>query len=218
MLKSVITFLALVLAAGTAGAQPGPRAARPGARPADRDALKKRIRAMRVWYLTEELELDDATAARLFPVLGPYDDQLEALEVEGARLRRELRRDLARQAGNQAEAARLVDGLLAHYDKVYQLQRERIVAARKVLSPAQAGRLILVLPRVDNAIRRQIGRVMRGQGGRVVGKQRRGPRVRRGMSSDLEDPYADGGDDDMPPRRSPAAASRKRAPELQDPF
>lgn len=217
MLKSAIILLALALAAGSAAAQPGPPPARTGARPADRDALKKRIRAMRVWYLTEELELDDATAARLFPVLATYDDQLEALEVEGARLRRELRRDIARGGASQADSGRLVDALLAHYDKVYQLQRQRIVAARKVLTAAQTGRLLLVLPRVDNAIRRQIGRVMRGQGGRASGKERRGERMRRRMSSDLEDPYGDR-EGDREPRRAPAAASRKRAPELQDPF
>jgi len=206
MLKPVITLLALCLLAGTAGAQRGPGAGRPGAAQADRDALKKRIRAMKVWYLTEELALDDATAARLFPVLGKYDDQLDALQVEGARLRRELRKALAGR-GNQAEAARLVDALLAHYDKVYQLQRDRFVAARKVLSAAQAGRLLMVLPRVDSAVRRQIGRVMRGQAG--LGKQRRGQRARRGMSPDLEDPYADDDDDLPPPRKAPASVTRQ---------
>jgi hypothetical protein len=217
MLKPVITVLALVLAAGSAVAQPGRTApAQPGAAQADKAALKKRIRAMRVWYLTEELELDDPTAARLFPILGKYDDQLEALQMEGARLRRELRQGLGRRRGNQADAGRLVDALLAHYDKVYQLQRERIVAARKVLSAAQTGRLILVMPRVDNAIRRQIGKVMRGQ---AVGKRGARGRARRGMSPDLEDPYADGGDaDDMQPRKAPAATSRRREPELQHPF
>ncbi len=217
MLKPVITVLALVLAAGSAVAQPGRTApTRPGVAQADKAALKKRIRAMRVWYLTEELELDDATAARLFPILGKYDDQLEALQVEGARLRRELRQGLGRRRGNQVDAARLVDALLAHYDRVYQLQRERIVAARKVLSAAQTGRLILVLPRVDNAIRRQIGKVMRGQ---AVGKRGARGRARRGMSPDLEDPYADDGDADlMPPRKAPAATSRRREPELQHPF
>jgi hypothetical protein len=206
MLKPVITILALLLAAGPAVGQPGrARASRAAGAQADKDALKKRIRAMRVWYLTEELELDDDTAARLFPVLAKYDDQLEALQVEGARLRRELRQGLARR-GNPADAARLVDALLAHYDKVYQLQRDRVVAARKVLSAAQTGRLLLVLPRVDNAIRRQIGRVMRGQAGLGKGERRR---VRR-MSPDLDDPYADDGDgEQLPPRKAPASATRQ---------
>ena len=76
--------------------------------------------------------------------------------------------------------------------------------------------LILVMPRVDNAIRRQIGKVMRGQ---AVGKRGARGRARRGMSPDLEDPYADGGDaDDMQPRKAPAATSRRREPELQHPF
>ena len=206
MLKPVITLVAVCLLAGTAGAQRGPGAGRQANAQADRDALKKRIRAMKAWYLTEELELDDATAARLFPVLGTFDDKLDALQVDGARLRRELRKALAGR-GNQAEAARLVDALLAHYDKVYQLQRDRFVAARKVLSAAQAGRLLMVLPRVDSAVRRQIGRVMRGQAG--LGKQRRGQRASRGMSPDLEDPYAEDDDDLPPPRKAPASVTRQ---------
>jgi len=215
MVKPAVILIALVLAAGSAAAQPGRSApARPGAGQADKPALKKRIRAMRVWYLTEELELDDATAARLFPVLGKYDDQLEALQVEGARLRRELRQSLAGSRRGKAGEARLVDALLAHYDKVYQLQRDRIIAARKVLSPAQTGRLILVLPRVDNAIRRQIGRVMRGQ---AMGKERRG-RGRRGLSPDLEDPYADEDDDEGRRPKAPATRTRSEEGQFQHPF
>ena len=215
MLKPALLLVALALAAGSAAAQPGRSApARPGAGPADKAALKKRIRAMRVWYLTEELELDDATAARLFPVLGKYDDQLEALQLEGARLRRELRQGLAGRRRGNPDSARLVDALLAHYDKVYQLQRDRIIAARKVLSPAQTGRLILVLPRVDNAIRRQIGRVMRGQ---AMGKERRG-RGRRGHSPDLEDPYADEEDDFDRRPKAPATTTRSGEGPFQHPF
>lgn len=216
MVKPALILLALALAAGSAAAQPGRSApARPGAGQADKAALKKRIRAMRVWYLTEELELDDATAARLFPVLGKYDDQLEALQVEGARLRGELRQSLAgRRRGNPADSARLVDALLAHYDKVYQLQRDRIIAARKVLTPAQTGRLILVLPRVDNAIRRQIGRVMRGQ---AMGKERR-RRGRRGHSPDLEDPYADEEDEFDRRPKAPATTTRSGEGRFQHPF
>jgi hypothetical protein len=215
MVKPAVILIALVLAAGSAAAQPGRSApARPGAGQADKPALKKRIRAMRVWYLTEELELDDATAARLFPVLGKYDDQLEALQVEGARLRRELRQSLAGSRRGKAGEARLVDALLAHYDKVYQLQRDRIIAARKVLSPAQTGRLILVLPRVDNAIRRQIGRVMRGP---AMGKERRG-RGRRGLSPDLDDPYADEDDDEGRRPKAPATRTRSEEGQFQHPF
>ena len=217
MVKPALILLALALAAGSAAAQPGRSAPdRPGAGQADKAALKKRIRAMRVWYLTEELELDDATAARLFPVLGKYDDQLEALQVEGARLRGELRQSLAgRRRGNPADSALLVDALLAHYDKVYQLQRDRIIAARKVLTPAQTGRLILVLPRVDNAIRRQIGRVMRGQ---AMGKRGARGRGRRGHSPDLEDPYADEEDELDRRPKAPATTTRSGEGRFQHPF
>src|SRR5882724_11190230 len=40
-----------------------------------REQVKKKIRAMRAFTLTEELALDEATASRLFPVLARYDDE-----------------------------------------------------------------------------------------------------------------------------------------------
>jgi hypothetical protein len=237
MLKALIPAFAIALVAGSGGAiaqsggsgelKPPPplfpgkgakRGQRAGkgragnaAQPADREAVRKKIRAMRTWYLTEELALDDATAAKLFPILAKYDDQLDALHTDGARLRRTLRQGLVR---GQGDTGRQVDALLAHYDKVYQLQRERLLAARKVLTPSQSGRLVLVMPRVDNAIRRQIGNVMRGERGGKAANRRRG-RGARPTSSDLEDPYAEEAEAAAPRRR---AAPRQAEPEFADPF
>ena len=57
---------------------------------------------------------------------------------------------------------RMVNDLLAHYDDLYRVQRERFAAVRKVVTPTQSARLLLLLPRIDDAIRRQIQRAMGG--------------------------------------------------------
>jgi hypothetical protein len=129
---------------------------------ARRERLRDRIRAMRAWYLTRELSLDDSTAGRLFPLLGRFDDRMEELHQRGVALQRALRREMDAAQPDRAALDQLVNDLLAHYDDLYRAQRERIAAARKVVTPEQGARLLLILPRIDDAIRRQIRRAMRG--------------------------------------------------------
>lgn len=140
----------------TGGAEPGPRTAR-------RERVRQRIRAMRAWYLTEELDLDDATAARLFPVLGQYDERLAAVHQRGGQLRRALRRAMSSSRPDQTSIDRLLDDLLTHYDNLYRVQRERLIALRKVMSPSQSARLVLILPRLDDAVRREIHRATKNR-------------------------------------------------------
>jgi hypothetical protein len=172
----------------TDGSEPGPRSAR-------RERVHQRIRAMRAWYLTEELDLDDATATRLFPVLSKYDERIAAVHQRGVELRRALRRAMSGSRPDQTSIDRLMDDLLTHYDNLYRVQRDRLVAVRRVMSPSQSARLVLILPRLDDAVRREIERATK--------KRRRGPGGDR--ASPLRDrPRRHRGDiDHRPPRRGP---------------
>jgi hypothetical protein len=164
-------------------------------RDAPRERLRQRIRAMRAWYLTEELHLDDATAARLFPVLSQFDDRIDEVHRRGVELRRGLRRQLATSRPDSAAVNRLVDALLAHYDDLYRVQRERFAAVRKVVTPGQAAKLLLLLPKIDEAIRRQIRRALRGQRSSLPDDGDESwsdePRKNRGRSGGAAPPFAD---------------------------
>jgi hypothetical protein len=142
---------------GGPGPAAGPRAL------VRRERLRERIRAMRAWYLTEQLSLDDATAGRLFPLLGRFDDRMEELHQRGVLLHRALKREMAAAPPNRAALNQLVNDLLAHYEDLYRVQRDRFAAVRKVVTPEQSAKLLLVLPQIDDAIRRQIQRVVRRQ-------------------------------------------------------
>lgn len=178
----------------TDGSEPEPRSAR-------RERVRQRIRAMRAWYLTEELDLDDATATRLFPVLSKYDGKLAEVHQRGVELRRALRRAMSGRRPDQTSIDRLMDDLLTHYDNLYRVQRDRLVAVRRVMSPSQSARLVLILPRLDDAVRREIERTTK--------KRRRGPGGDR--ASPLRDrPRRHRGDID---RRTPESG-----PPFSDPF
>jgi hypothetical protein len=148
------------------GAQDGPPGSidRPAdRRPARRERLRQRVREMRAWYLSEKLRLDEATARRLFSLLDEFDDRLDELHRRGVQLRRALRRATAAAAGDDAAIDRLVDDLLAHYEDLYRVQRARLVAVRRVVTPAQVAKLVILLPQLDDAIRKQIQRALRGR-------------------------------------------------------
>ncbi len=187
----MIRILALVLALVTvspAFAQvpaPTPAAAR-------REKIKKKIRALRAYTLTEELQLDETTAGKLFPVLAKYDDELDRLLLQRADIERRLK-----ATGDVKDARgldKLIDEAVANQKAFWESQEHRIGELRKILTPAQTARLLVVLPEFERRIQNQLQRAIKG-----------GPAVRAGREGRGElapNPYDD--DDDDAPKGRPA--------------
>jgi len=222
--RLLLATVALLLLVSPAAAQPADSPPRPAAgtgdrrpdlrpgqqnprRAARRERVRQRIRAMRAWYLTDQLALDDATSARLFPVLVRFDDRIDELHQRGVQLRRAMRREMKAARPDPATLDRAVDALVAHYEDVYRIQRERFAAVRRVVTPAQSAKLLLLLPRIDDAIRRQIQRAMGGA--------RKGPRGEQaGDADDLDEPFSLERRKNRARRRGP----QDDAPPFADPF
>ncbi|HUS67916.1 MAG TPA: hypothetical protein VMZ28_25445 [Kofleriaceae bacterium] len=152
----IVIAVCLLGLVATASAQPEPRG-----RERRAAAIRERIQLLRAQVLSHELTLDEGAAGRLSAVLDRYDATIDELHVRGARLRRELRRESAAEAGDEQALERRTDELLAHYEQLYRTQRERFAAARRTVSAAQGARLLLVLPRIDDEVRREIDRAVK---------------------------------------------------------
>ena len=184
--------LAVALLAGAGAGAPAEAQRRdPTAR---REKVKQKVRAMRAWILTEELELDEATAGKLVPVLARFDDELARLLVERAQLLRELA--AAEAAGDPRVLDRLIDKLVANQQARWALEQQRFTDLRKLLTPRQTARLIDVLPQLDQRIRQGMRRGIRAGAldgepapGRTPRRPRRSPPARE--QSDMIDPFAD---------------------------
>jgi hypothetical protein len=129
-----------------------------------RERLRRRVREARADYLSHQLRLDERTARRLFTLLDRFDGRLDDLHRRGVQLRRALRRENASARPDNAALEQLIDELLAHYEDLYQVQRARLVAVRRVVTPAQTAKLVVLLPQLDEAIRKQIQRALRERG------------------------------------------------------
>lgn len=185
---SLLLIVAALLAPAPAAlAQPAAPGAGPGVAPDRREQIKRKLLALRAYRLTEELALDETSAARVFPVLAKYDPQLEQLTIERVALAKELR---ANPAGPAAED--LVNRAVANRRALFELEERRLAELRKVLTPRQTARLLVVLPEIETQLKQQIRRAVRNRGG----------------SQELLDPF------DRPVDR-PAKRRNKRAEQLE---
>ncbi len=160
-LTSGLVALALALGGGVAMAQPAGddvRIADNKPRGAKRDRVKQRIRIMRALVLTEQLGLDDAGAAKMFPVLDRYDDEVARLLAERATLRTRLA--AARRASKPVEIGALLDQLVANQRARWTAEEQRFADLRGLLTPEQAATLLDLLPEVDRKILRGLQRAV----------------------------------------------------------
>jgi len=156
LIAGVLMGTAVAAAAAPASAQGphrGPAAAPAGGDKRSSDQLRKevleRMRALRAWRIVEELKLDETASARLFPILAKYDEQELALAAERRDIAQELRGLLAAPRPDDAKLTAAIERMLANRVKRHALKDERIKELRKVLTPVQQAKLVLLLPRLE---------------------------------------------------------------------
>ena len=198
MIRS-LAFLLVAALAAPAAAQPGGRA------PVDqqqnrREAIKKKIRALRAYALTEELALDEATAGRLFPLLAKYDDITDKLLGARVDLARRLRD--ADQLRDRRAVDKLIDEAIANQKAFWELEEKRVAELRKILTPEQTARILVVLPEFERKIQNQLKRAIAKRGGGAnPGRRMRG----------AEDEDDDIEPDELPGPQAPRSGPPKRA-------
>jgi predicted transcriptional regulator len=137
----------------------GPAAAKPGDL---RDRVREKIKVLRVTRLVEALDLDERTATRLMPLVNKAYDDIAEIARDAGELRRSLRKLVDAASTDAVQINGLVDRLIADKLKMDQLENDLFREVRKVLSPAQVGRLVLVLPEINREITQQIRRAAKG--------------------------------------------------------
>jgi hypothetical protein len=160
MIAVILTGLSLSTPALAEGPRPASVPAQPGERKAEKERLREQIidklRAERMWKLTEALKLDEATAARLFPLLAKFDDQERAIAKERGPIARELRDILEGPSADSARLNGLIDRLIDIRKRRQAMEGEKMAAVRKVLTPTQMGKLLLLAPKIDEGFRERI--------------------------------------------------------------
>jgi hypothetical protein len=209
----VMRWLLLVMLAFssvTAFAQPAPDKAA-----MRRDKIKERIRALRAYTLTAELQLDEQTAAKLFPVLAKFDGEFDKLLQERMGIQNKLQ--VTGAIKDPKVIDKLIDEAVVNQRALWDTEDKRLAQLRKILTPAQTARLLIVLPAMERKIQNQLQRAVQRQQ-RKLANQRGGQPVDPFEDEDGVDPFADPPvQKNRKPQRQQKAAPAKPCDPFSDP-
>ncbi|NOZ69605.1 MAG: hypothetical protein GXP46_10290, partial [Deferribacteres bacterium] len=101
----------------------------------------KRIETLKMWRLTQRLDLDEETASRLFPVINRYDKQRLALQRGIRRDMRELRRSV--ETAGEDKLRRIMKRLRERRMKLQEIDAEETEKLAGILSTRELAKFII---------------------------------------------------------------------------
>jgi len=157
MRQALMVVWVLVIGMPLAAAQP--RGDRRDQHSLDRrEAIKKRIRVLRAATLTDELNLDEKSLSRLLPTLAKWDDVTEDLLKKRIEIQRRL--NAADAVKDPRGVDKMIDEAIANQKSFWDLEEKRLAELRKILTPGQIARLLIVLPEFERKIQNQLRRAI----------------------------------------------------------
>ncbi len=109
---------------------------------------QERVKALKVAFITEKLELTSSEAQQFWPVYNAIEDEKEALRKQTQKLRKSV--DL--ESLTDSEANSVIERMLALEDKKHQLQNKQVKDLLKVI-PAKK---IILLKGVEEQFNRRM--------------------------------------------------------------
>lgn len=156
MRKLLILFVAALGVALFAGE--GLTAQEDPLRPRGKDIgkVRKRIETLRMWRLTEALDLDEATASKLFPVINGFDKKRFELE-------RKIRTDIDNlrttiEETSEEALKETVDRLEKNHRRLRELNDEELKKLKEVMTVKQFARFIIFRQEFDEDMKRLVSR------------------------------------------------------------
>lgn len=139
----------------------------------EHEAAMQRVRIVRAAALTEALELDEPTAARLFPYLREHDSKMEDIHDRKRDARRALRAMVEDESFPEAEIDRLLTVMAEAEVELAEARAAQLEGLKGVLSPEQRVKFVMVQRRLDEEVRRVIREErVRRRGGNDDGERR----------------------------------------------
>lgn len=122
------------------------------------EQIQKQIELTRMWRLTKELDLDEKSAARLFPILNRYDKKRMDFEIERFRIMRQLREAINEDRGwnNDRKVDKLIERLESNKSALDRLREEERGELKKALTSKQMARYILFQQRFEHEMKEMI--------------------------------------------------------------
>jgi hypothetical protein len=121
---------------------------------ARKEKMRKRIETMKMWKLTEALNLDEKLASRLFPLLHEFDRKREGVE-------REIRKEIASlkaviETHDEPAMKEIMASLEKKHDALQRLGDEERSRLREILTVEQQAKYLIFKMEFKREIRKMI--------------------------------------------------------------
>lgn len=138
-----------------------------------REKMRERIKAMKMWRLTRDLDLDEKLAARLFPLLHEYDGRREEIEKE---IRQNIT-SLKEVIGTHDEPGmkEIMKALEMKHDALQRLGDEERSRLRDILTIEQQAKYLIFTMEFKREIRKMISEAKWKRRERAVMDRHGGP-------------------------------------------
>lgn len=173
-MRLVLLTLTALLLSTPAWSQPvdEPPPGEPEPSEQERQKMMDRVRLMRMYALTEALELDEATAARLFPYLREGDRAIEGLHEQKRAFKMQLREMARTETYDDKAIVKLIRGVSELDVAIAQEQAKQVRGLSAILDAEKQVKFLLVRGRFEGEVREMI---------RDERRRERGERRRRRM-------------------------------------
>jgi Spy/CpxP family protein refolding chaperone len=111
--------------------------------------LQERIKAQKVAFITDRLELTSDEAQKFWPIYNAFEDKTNALRNTDLR---ELRSAMKKENLSEREAQAVLDKFMAYEDKMYQSKKQLIIDLGKAIPPQK----IIALKSAEDAFNRML--------------------------------------------------------------
>jgi Spy/CpxP family protein refolding chaperone len=144
-----------------------------------REEIRKKIEAIRIWRLTETLNIDEKTAAKFFPLLSSLAQRRNELMRENMEAERELRLYLEAGKPDEKKIKAALDRLENIHHETAKLTEKEIDITKDHLTVEQQARYYLFQQDFQREIREMISGARGGMGPQGLrGQGQRGPGIR----------------------------------------
>lgn len=137
--------------------------------------VRKKVEALRAWRLTEELNLDEGTSAKLFPAMREADEERRQIHVRNRELIREMARELAGEGTGPARIDEILDELTANRREMNRAEERHLNRVREILDSEGTARYLMFQLRFEREMKRKAAEAFQER--RKAGE---GPESRRG--------------------------------------
>ena len=130
--------------------------------------IRKRVAILKLWKLTQALDLDEATAAKLFPLINKYDKKRFVIEQSMRKDMKKLRRSV--DTANPEKLEELIRRIEGNHRELQAINYQQLEKLREVL-PVRKHAKFIIFKQDFNREMRKIIREARKKKGKFKGKK-----------------------------------------------